>query len=113
MQDILTAVAAFGGKGLVLEGSGDAGVAVLLARSLVPGDRVGKTVVDLAGFDELAADAWTGERTLPGILRIGGLRTAAILAAPGELEIRGAGKLDLEPVRAAYRAAGKESALRN
>ena len=111
VQDILTAVAAFGGKDLMLEGSGDAGVAVLLARSLIPADKVGKTVVDLTAFDELGPDAWTGERTLPGILRIGGLRTAAILCAPGELELKGAWKMDFAPVRAAYRAAGKEGAL--
>jgi len=111
VQDVLTAVAAFGGPGVALEGSGRAGIAVLLARALVPEGHIGKTIVDLAGFDELAAGAWTGDRELPGILRIGGLRTAAILAAPGELEIRGAGGLDDSPVRAAYRAAGHEGAF--
>jgi hypothetical protein len=111
VQDVLTAVAAFGGPGVALEGSGRAGIAVLLARALVPDGRIGKTIVDLAGFNELAAGAWTGERELPGILRIGGLRTAAILAAPGEIEIRGAAGLDATPIRAAYRAAGREAAL--
>ena len=46
------------------------------------------------------------------MLRLGGLRTAAILRAPGKLVLHNAGAhLDSAPVRTAYRGAGFSSSL--
>ena len=47
----------------------------------------------------------------PRLLRVGGLRTAAVLTAPGELKLRGAANFDADTVKAAYRAAGRENGL--
>jgi len=105
VQDVLCAVAAFGGPEIRLEGKGDAGVPVLLARSLLNEDAIGLTVADLGGADAGSASFWTGERSLPGILRIGGLTTAAILAAPGPVELRGGAGLDTAAIHAAWAAA--------
>ncbi len=112
VQDVLTALAAAGGPDVILEGRGDAGVAVLLARALVPAGVVGTTIVDLGGRDDRPEESWAGPRALPGILRIGGLRSAAALVAPGNLELKNAGAFDVSVVRAAYRAAGAEAALK-
>jgi dienelactone hydrolase len=99
--DVLTAVAAVGGPGIALEGRGAAGAPVLIARALIPAGRIGRTEAD-----------WTAAPEIPGILRLGGLSSAAALAAPGELVLRGASAAELETPKAAYRAAGAEAALR-
>lgn len=95
-----------------LVGLGEAGPAALLARALAPPGAVRRTVVDLAGIDESEESAWTGARAHPHLLRIGGLRSAAILAAPDRLALhRPGGKFAEAPVRAAYAAAGAAEAL--
>lgn len=113
VQDVLTALSLVEDRyEVILEGRGEAGIAVLLARALAPAGVVGDTIVDLGGRDDRLEESWSGTRALPGILRIGGLRSAAALVAPGKLELKNPGAFDLGPVRAAYKAAGAEAALR-
>lgn len=116
VQDVLTALAYLteqaGVSEVQLAGLGEAGIPTLLARALEPTGKVSTTIADLAGLDGQDEKTWTGSRTQPGILRLGDLRTAAILAAPGELILHNTGAhLDADPIRAAYRAAGRASAL--
>lgn len=95
-----------------LVGLGEAGPAALLARALVPEGKVRLTVIDLDGIGEADEAAWSGARAHPHLLRIGGLRSAALLAAPDRLILhRSAGKFAAAPVRAAYVAAGAPGAL--
>jgi dienelactone hydrolase len=98
-----------------LVGLDDAGPAVLLARALVPPDvKVEKTIVDVQGIVDDDPASWTGAREQPGILRVGGLRTAGILAATlgGNLVIHNTqGKFDAMWIRDAFKAAGRENAL--
>jgi dienelactone hydrolase len=116
VQDVLTALAYLtrreGASDVRLVGLGEAGIPTLLARALEPAGKVSLTIADLAGMDDPDERTWTGPRTQAGMLRLGGLRTAAILAAPGELILHNTGAhLDVAPIRAAYRAVGRESAL--
>ena len=97
-----------------LVGVGEAGLAVLLARALVPPDvKIEKTIVDVMGLDDADEASWTGVRAQPGILRFGGLRTAGILTAgPGELVIHNTqGKFGAAWIKDAFKAAGHEQAL--
>ena len=103
-------------KTLHLVGIDEAGPAVLLARSLIPADKVkvAKTIVDIQGIVDDDPASWTGDRAQPGILRVGGLRTAGILAAAlgGDLVIHNTqGKFDATWIREAFKAAGREAAL--
>lgn len=111
VQDILTAASAVSGGKLAISGMGRAGVPVLLARALMPEGKIGRTCADLCGINDRSEETWTGIRLQPGILRVGGLRTAAILCAPGELLLRGASRFDTGIVRDAYRALGRERAF--
>jgi hypothetical protein len=116
VQDVLTALAYLteraGFRDVRLAGFGEAGVPTLFARALEPTGKVSATIADLGGFDSQDEKIWTGSRTQPGILRLGGLTTAAILVAPGELILHNAGAhLDTAPIRAAYQAAVRDSAL--
>lgn len=95
-----------------LVGLGEAGPVALLARALAPRGKVGLTVIDLDGIEEAEESAWSGARAHPHLLRIGGLRSAAVLAAPDRLILhRSAGKFVEAPVRAAYGAAGAPEAI--
>ncbi len=111
VQDVLTAVAAFGGPKVRLEGVRDAGVPVLLARALVPEGKIGPTTADLNNLDDASEATWSQDRVAPAIMRIGGLRTASILSAPGQLTLCGTYRFDVGTVRTAYRAVGAEEAL--
>ncbi len=108
VQDVLVALARLDArpdvKEIHLAGLGDAGPAVLLARALAKSGKIARTTVDATALDRVAAQ--------PGAPRIDAARSAAILAAPGLLVLHGVpAGTDLEPVRAAYRAAGREEAL--
>jgi hypothetical protein len=116
VQDVLTALAYTSGRarasGVRLVGLGDAGIPTLLARAIAQTDKVRVTIADVAGLDDRDEAAWTGPRAQAGILRLGGLRTAAILASPGRLVLYNtSARFDAAVIRAAYRAAGHESAL--
>jgi hypothetical protein len=116
VQDVLTALAYLteraGFHEVQLAGFGEAGIPTLLARALVPTDKVRLAIADLAGLDGEDEHTWTGSRAQAGMLRLGGLRTAAILAAPGRLILHNVGAhLDTATIRTAYQAAGDASAL--
>ncbi|HLF92021.1 MAG TPA: acetylxylan esterase [Planctomycetota bacterium] len=82
---------------------GEAGLPALFARAIASSNaRIGTTVIDLSAAPEAIPH--------PSMERIGGWRTAAMVADPGVLVLHGKA-FDAAPVRAAYRAAGREGAL--
>lgn len=96
-----------------LVGIGAAGIPTLLARALAPSGVIGLTIIDLAGFDGADESAWQGATELPGILRIGGLTTAAMLSAPGTLVLHGTeGRFAASAVERAFALAGSPGTLR-
>jgi dienelactone hydrolase len=114
VQDILTAVAALQERSDVdrvnLVGVGEAAVWVVLAGG-IPGSSIDHTVAlelpELAGAEEGARE-WF----VPGLLRMGGLETAAALGAPIRLTLHGAGRaFDIDRVKNVYRLHGAEAAL--
>ncbi|MCC7261027.1 MAG: acetylxylan esterase [Candidatus Latescibacteria bacterium] len=114
VQDILTALAYLESceeVGAVdLLGLEEAGPWCLLARGLASGVR--RAAIDFnylpAGDDQV----WAEQLFVPALRRVGDLRTALVLAAPGALLVHQAGKGFPEDwARAAYRAAGKEEQL--
>jgi len=116
VQDILTALAylteSAGFDEVRLAGIGEAGIPTLLARALEPTGKVSLTIADLAGVNSEDERTWTGKREQAGMLRFGGLRTAAILAAPGELVLHNtSARFDTAIIRQAYRAIDHASAL--
>jgi dienelactone hydrolase len=118
VQDALTALAYVAGRTDIdevrLVGLGESGIAALLARALAPKEKLGLTIADVSGIDDGAETTWTtGERSHPLMLRIGGLRTAATLVAPGALVIHNTqNRFRTDAIRTAYRAAGRKRALR-
>ena len=115
VQDVLTGLAYLRSRsevaGVHLVGFGVAGLWALLARGLVDG--VDRTAVDLAGFNAACDDAWMRDLFVPGLRRVGGPLTAAILTAPAPLLLHNtAGRLDSEGIAHVYRAIGAEGALR-
>ena len=118
VQDILTAVAYVTGRRDVstmrVVGLGEAGIPALFALALAPADRRVLAILDLNGINDADESAWTGPRAQPMILRVGGLRTAAILAASrgGQWVLHNTqGRLDATVLRQAVRAAQRESTL--
>ncbi|MBN1845757.1 MAG: prolyl oligopeptidase family serine peptidase [Sedimentisphaerales bacterium] len=104
IQDILTAVAFCHSRAerINLVGLERAGLWCLLARPLARD--VHKTVADADQFDPGTEAAWQSDMLIPGLRRIGGLQTAAILTAPGELLIHNTGSmLTTETIRQSYR----------
>src|SRR5439155_179207 len=96
---------------LNLIGDGALGPACLLARALDA--KVARTVVDADRFEYVIDREVPTDRVLPGILRFGGLRAAAALAAPGALLLHHTGgTLDPAWARQAYELAGHPGALR-
>ena len=92
VHDILTVI---GGLGwyphftkLHLVGTGDAGLWVLLARSLAQ-DSIDQCAVDLQGFGFSTVTTMNDPRMLPGGLKYGGIGGLAALSAPNELAIFG------------------------
>jgi len=115
VQDILTSLVYLQSRRDVgsvnLLGLGDAGIWCLLATGLKR--NVARTAVDLAGFDAEDNDAWQKHAFVPGIQRLGGLRTAAALMAPEPLYIFNAHeRFDANWVAQVYSAAGDEHALK-
>jgi hypothetical protein len=113
-QDLVTvsvyARSAAGASEVDLRARGDAGLWALLARPHIPG--LGRTRIEGAGY-ELDSDDYLLDRCyVPGLRRLGGFRTAAILAAPSPLKIIGAGEDYLRFVREIYRVLGREDVLR-
>lgn len=114
VQDILTALAYLESceeVGAVdLLGLEAAGPWCLLARGLAPGVR--RAAVDFAFLAAGDDEVWGEALFVPAIRRVGDLRTALALAAPGGLLVHRAGKAFPEDwARAAYRAAGREEQL--
>ncbi|HXX94355.1 MAG TPA: hypothetical protein VEN81_12035, partial [Planctomycetota bacterium] len=107
VRDVLAGIAeaqARPGIGLRLVGLGGAGLAALYARGIAAANaRITMTVIDLSG-------APAEETYHPSMGRIGGWRTAAMLAEPGRMILHGKA-LDGQPIQAAYRAAGRDGAL--
>jgi hypothetical protein len=115
VQDVLTALAYLSGPAgfneVQLAGFGTAGTATLLARALEPTGKVSLTIADLGGLDD-DEETWTEARAQAGMLRLGGLRTAALLAAPGRLVLHHPGAhFDSAAIRTAYRTLGLASSL--
>jgi dienelactone hydrolase len=107
VRDILDGIAqaqSRAGVGVRLVGLGEAGLPALFARGIAAANaRITTTVIDLS-----AAPA--EESYHPSMNRIGGWRTAAMLAEPGFMVLHGKA-IDPKPIQAAYRAAGREGAL--
>jgi len=98
-----------------LVGVGSAGPLCLLARTQLP--KINHTVIDANSFDYHADSELPAEQVLPGIVRLGGLRAVAALAAPGRLFIHNTGGdskhgLDTSWIEAAYRLEGAEKNLK-
>ena len=90
-QDLVTACVyargVMGAPGVDLWARGDAGLWALLTRPFIPG--LGRTLIEGRGY-ALEDDNYILERCYaPGLRRLGGFRTAAILAAPAPLRVAG------------------------
>jgi len=114
VQDILTALSYLRGtargKTVNLIGLGDAGLWCLLARALAP--EVERTAVDVSGFDSADDQSFVERLYVPCLRRVGDLRTAGALVAPGRLLIHNTkGRFKTDWFEDAYRAAGASSAL--
>jgi dienelactone hydrolase len=112
VQDIATALTYLhgraGGRPVQLIGVGTAGPLCLLARTQTP--FVARTVIDADQFEYSADAAVPAELALPGILRLGGLRSVACLSAPGHMLLHNTGTaFETNWLEEAYRleAAGK------
>ncbi len=115
VQDVLTSLVylkhRWDVRSISVVGLGDAGIWCLLAAGL--NRDLGRVAADLAGFDPANEDEWQQRAFVPGICRLGGLRTAATLAAPVPLYIFNAkASFDAGWVAEAYRAAGDEHVLK-
>jgi dienelactone hydrolase len=115
VQDVLTSIVYLKDRrdvqSINVVGLGDAGIWCLLAAGLKSG--LGRVAADLAGFDPESEDEWQRRAFVPGICRLGGLRTAATLAAPVPLYTFNAhDRFDAGWVAEAYRAAGDEHVLK-
>ncbi len=104
VQDILTALAFCKTQSnqVNLIGLERAGLWCLLARPLADG--VHKTVVDVDQFDPKVDTNWQGEMMIPGLRRIDGFQTAAILTAPAALLIHNTGEaFPTDEIKSVYR----------
>jgi hypothetical protein len=115
VQDVLTSLVYLENRSdmssVSLLGLRDAGLWCLLARGLKK--NVTRTAVDCAGFDPEDSEAWRERAFVPGIRRLGGLRTAATLAAPMPLYVYNApDSFDSSWIADAFRIAGDEHALK-
>jgi dienelactone hydrolase len=106
VQDVLDELARISAPGteVRLVGLGEAGLPVLLARA-AGSARVGRTIVDVSSIDAVMEASQH-----PGLNRLGGWQGAATLAPAGLLVLHGK-KFDADPIRAAYKAAGREGAI--
>jgi dienelactone hydrolase len=116
VQDVLTALAFLRSRPGIhyvnLVGEGAMGPVCLLARAL--DSDVARTAVDADAFEYALDRDEPSEQAIPGILRFGGLRAAAALAAPGALLLHHtAGILDSTWARRAYDLEGHPEAFRS
>jgi hypothetical protein len=112
VHDILTGVAALkrqpGVREVRLIGTGDAGPWALLARALAT-QEIERAVADLRSFSFERIPEMTDPMMLPGALRYGGIGGLAAIGAPAPLMLAGvkdAVATELQPLTAAYEAAG-------
>ena len=112
VRDILTVVAGAEWfqdfSRLDLIGTGDAGLWVLLARSLA-GDAIDTCVADLQGFGFSQLSNVNDPRMLPGGLKYGGIGGLIALTAPGKLTVYGAKDTppqEMTALRRVYQAVG-------
>jgi dienelactone hydrolase len=115
MQDLATVLAWArsqpGTRQVNLVGAGRWGPLALLARPALEG--LGRTVIDLHGFDYGDGAEVPDDLHLPGVLQFGGLPAAAALTAPGPLWIHRAGEaFDGAWVSSSYDAADASAMLR-
>ena len=105
VTDLLTALNRPGKASQVrIVALGDAALPVLLARAISP-SRVNLAVIDLSTIDA-AVEA----SKHPGLHRLGGWQGAAMLAPAGLTVLHGK-KFDAGPIRAAYKAAGRDEGI--
>jgi hypothetical protein len=115
VQDVLTGLAFLrslpGVRSVNLVGEGKLGPVCLLARSL--DSTVARAAIDADAFEYRSDADEPPDRLLPGVLRFGGLRAAAALAAPGDLLLHHTGDA-LDPAWAskAYELWKQPDALR-
>jgi hypothetical protein len=114
VQDIVDALDVLKGhaekRPVNLVGIGWAGPLCLLARTQAP--FVGGTVIDANQFEYRADSDLDSDQVLPGIVRLGGLRSVSCLAAPGKLVIHNTGSdLDTSWIEEAYRLEGAADKL--
>jgi hypothetical protein len=70
-------------------------------------------VIDANGLDYRADSELAADAVLPGIVRLGGLRAAGTLAAPGRLFVHNTGDgLDTTWIEEAYRIENAAASLR-
>ena len=114
IQDILTALKYLGSREGVervhLLGLEAAGPWCLLARALAPA--VDRTALDLDRLEVEDDQVWAEKLFIPAIRRVGDVRSALALIAPGALLVHHAGTaFPAEWARQVYQAAGKKDRL--
>ncbi len=114
IQDILSAAAVAlrfeRARRINLVGLGLAGVWALLARPLLPA--AGVTVADMAKLDLESDDLWARKLYLPLIRRVGDVKTAIALTAPGALHLHNLHRnFPARWARTVYTAAGAKARL--
>jgi dienelactone hydrolase len=115
VQDVLTSLSGLKMQPRVREidmvGVGEAGAWCLLALPHAPFVR--RTLVDADDFDYHLGHAVSNERLLPGVLRFGGLRGLASLAAPARVWVHNTGAgFDATWMEAAYQITGANDNLK-
>lgn len=112
VQDIVTALAYLnaGGKAKVdLIGIGNSGIDCLFARAF--SGVAGSTVIDANGFDS-SDEAFAEHYFVPSIRRVGDIRTAAAMVAPGRLVIGNTAKgFPVDWIKRAYAACGATDSI--
>ncbi|MBM3264060.1 MAG: acetylxylan esterase [candidate division Zixibacteria bacterium] len=115
VQDIVTAATylrtCIGVAQISLIGAGDAGLWGLLACGIDP--HIHRAALDMALFDNRDDEAYLSRLYIPCLRRVGGLDTAAALAAPADLLLHNIGAaFDAERIAEIYRAADAPDRLR-
>jgi dienelactone hydrolase len=116
IQDILTGMAYLNTRTDVsrssLVGLGASGPETLMARSLAPRSKTGKTIIDANRFQASSDRYWAKHLYIPAIRSSGDFRTAAVMIAPDPLLIFNTGlKFPVQWIRNTYKAVGSPKAL--
>lgn len=113
VQDILTCVGYLQSRVDVgrinLVGLETSGIDVALARPLAP--EVAQAAVDLAGLDLQPDSVWLDSFFVPCLRRLGDIRSALILGAPGPCLVQRPASLSRERIQAAYAVADRPNNL--